>query len=361
MAGQAASAIYHARLLEETRHRLVELEAVNKISIALRVARTIDEILPLLIEETLAVFGCEAGILWLYDSDSDEIRQVVARGWFKQVMLEHPIKMNGIPKQVFITGEAYRSSEFKRGPGTLSEESFGIGDFCSHFPANWGGACIPIQSSEGSIGVLFVAVPHPRELTTSDVRLLTTLAGIAGNAIHRMRLHFQTEQHLQRLTALHVVELALGASLDLRVILGALLHDMGKMGVPDSILLKPDKLSESEWAIMRQHPQFAYDMFSKISYLKAALDIPYCHHEKWDGSGYPQGLKNEQIPLAARLFAVVDIWDALRSDRPYRKAWPEEKVLNHIRSLAGTHLDPKAVDLFCQVAAENSTDNPVLS
>ena len=135
---------------------------------------------------------------------------------------------------------------------------------------------------------------------------------------------------------------------------GALLHDMGKLGVPDHILLKPGKLTDEEWVAMRRHPQHAYDMFSSIHYLRPALDIPYCHHEKWDGTGYPRGLKGEQIPLAARLFAVVDVWDALRSDRPYRASWPQEKVLEYIRTQAGTHFDPKAVELFLQLISEKS-------
>jgi HD-GYP domain-containing protein (c-di-GMP phosphodiesterase class II) len=127
------------------------------------------------------------------------------------------------------------------------------------------------------------------------------------------------------------------------------LHDIGKLGVPDGILLKPGKLTNEEWVIMRQHPQHAYDMLSPISYLRRALDIPYCHHEKWDGSGYPRGLSGEQIPLAARLFSVVDVWDALCSDRPYRQAWSQEKVLEYISSLSGTHFDPKIVEMFLQV------------
>lgn len=129
---------------------------------------------------------------------------------------------------------------------------------------------------------------------------------------------------------------------------GALLHDIGKMGIPDSILLKPGPLDEREWAVMRQHPQFAQRMLAGIPYLLPALDIPYCHHEKWDGSGYPRGLQGEQIPLSARLFAIVDVWDALRSDRPYRQAWGEEQVLEHIHSLNNTHFDPKAVEIFMQ-------------
>jgi HD-GYP domain-containing protein (c-di-GMP phosphodiesterase class II) len=119
--------------------------------------------------------------------------------------------------------------------------------------------------------------------------------------------------------------------------------------VPDSILLKPGPLTEAEWDIMRRHPAYAYEMLAPISFLQRALDIPYCHHEKWDGTGYPRGLRGEQIPLSARVFAVIDVWDALRSDRPYRAGWPEEKVLNHLRSLAGTHFDPRVVDVFLEL------------
>lgn len=130
---------------------------------------------------------------------------------------------------------------------------------------------------------------------------------------------------------------------------GALLHDMGKLGIPDSILHKPDKLTEEEWAMMRKHPQLAYDMLYPVEYLRPALDIPYCHHEKWDGSGYPRGLKGEDIPLVARMFAVVDVWDALTSDRPYRRAWTNENALAYIREQSGQHFDPQVVDLFFKV------------
>ena len=127
---------------------------------------------------------------------------------------------------------------------------------------------------------------------------------------------------------------------------GALLHDMGKLGVPDHILLKPGKLTEEEWEVMRKHPQFVYDMLSEIHYLKPALDIPYCHHEKWDGTGYPRGLQGEEIPLAARIFTVADVWDALTSDRPYRKAWPIGQALDYIKEQSGRHFDLRAVKAF---------------
>jgi len=162
----------------------------------------------------------------------------------------------------------------------------------------------------------------------------------------------ETEGHTQRVTEM-TVKLARTFGLSdaelVQVRWGALLHDIGKMGVPDGILLKPGLLTDKEWVSMKKHPGFAYDMLSPIHYLRNAIDIPYCHHEKWDGSGYPRGLKGTKIPLAARIFAVVDVWDALRSDRPYRPAWAADKVREHIRSSAGTHFDPQVVDVFMQM------------
>lgn len=136
---------------------------------------------------------------------------------------------------------------------------------------------------------------------------------------------------------------------------GALLHDIGKMAIPDAILNKPGALNEEEWELMRKHPQLALDMLSEIEYLKPALDIPYCHHEKWDGSGYPRRLKGNEIPLAARIFAVVDVWDALRSDRPYRSAWEDEKVIEYIRQEKGKHFDPLVVEKFLEVLNQRTS------
>ena len=127
---------------------------------------------------------------------------------------------------------------------------------------------------------------------------------------------------------------------------GALLHDIGKMGIPDTILKKPGPLTEDEWTIMRQHPEYARQFLAHIDYLVPSLDIPYCHHEKWDGSGYPRGLKGEEIPLAARIFAVVDVFDALTSDRPYRKAWGKREALDYISEQTGKHFDPQIPPAF---------------
>lgn len=166
----------------------------------------------------------------------------------------------------------------------------------------------------------------------------------------------ETEGHAQRVTEMTLaLARALGVSEDelMHIERGALLHDIGKMGVADSILLKPGPLTDDEWQIMRRHPGYAYDMLLPIDYLKPALAIPYCHHEKWDGTGYPRGLKGEEIPFAARIFAVIDVWDALRSDRPYRKGWPEEQVRAHLLAGSGTHFDPQIVEVFLRQPALN--------
>ena len=159
----------------------------------------------------------------------------------------------------------------------------------------------------------------------------------------------ETQQHSEQVTKL-AVQLAQRMGLsgnDLtNIYRGALLHDVGKIGVPDYILRKPGKLTETEWVEMRKHPQYAYEMLVQINYLRSAIDIPYCHHEKWDGSGYPRGLKGEQIPLVARIFTVADVWNAMISERIYRKAIPEEEVLRYIVENRGTYFDPQVVDAF---------------
>lgn len=165
----------------------------------------------------------------------------------------------------------------------------------------------------------------------------------------------ETEGHTLRVTDLSV-KLARNMGINEGELLfirrGALLHDIGKLGVPDSILHKTSSLTDEEWKVMRQHPQFAYDMLYPIEYLRPALDIPYCHHEKFDGSGYPRGLKGEQIPLSARIFAIVDVWDAITSDRPYRPAWDKETALEYIKAESGKHFDPKVVEAFLKMMKE---------
>ncbi len=159
----------------------------------------------------------------------------------------------------------------------------------------------------------------------------------------------ETEGHTLRVTEVTVALARLAGMSEAQIVhvrRGALLHDIGKMGVPDHILLKPDQLTEDEWEKMRRHPGFAYDLLHPIEYLRPALAIPRFHHERWDGTGYPDGLAGDTIPLEARLFAVADVWDAVTHDRPYRPAWPEDDAIQHIRDGSGNHFDPQAVELF---------------
>lgn len=196
-------------------------------------------------------------------------------------------------------------------------------------------------------------VEEREKLNNTNNELLEAYEETIAGWSHAMDLRdHETEGHSERVTELTLkMARMFGMSEEelVHVRRGALLHDMGKLGIPDSILQKADALNEEEWEFMRKHPQFAYDMLHPIEYLQPAVEIPYCHHEKWDGTGYPRGLKHEEIPIAARLFAVVDVWDALTSDRPYRSAWKKEDALNYIREQSGKYFDPQVVDLFFKV------------
>jgi putative nucleotidyltransferase with HDIG domain len=168
--------------------------------------------------------------------------------------------------------------------------------------------------------------------------------------VHALEMRDQeTEGHTRRVVKM-TVDLARQVGIDEEEIenirRGALLHDIGKISIPDSVLLKPGTLNEREWELMHRHPEYALKLLEPIEYLRPILDIPYCHHEKWDGSGYPRKLTGEQIPLAARIFAVIDVWDALTSNRPYRPAWSKEKALEYIMDQKGRHFEPRVADEF---------------
>ena len=525
--------------------RLAELEAVSKISTALRAAQTVEEMLPVLLEVTIDVLQVENAAIWLYDPSLNQVRIEAYRGYGRREGLPPPPPERpgeGIAGFVFDSGKPDLMHDIRNDPRLPESVRRTI-------PPDISQATAPIKAEDRVVGVFSVSAQPPRKLTPTVLHLLLTLSEIAGNAIHRTRLHEQTNLRLRHLAALRQVDIAITAGFDLlgtldavlaqvvealevdtaavlvldpasrtlhfaagrgfqspaaehtrlrlgegtagraaleratvhiadlrndpefirtalirsegfvsyscaplvtkgqvkgvlevfhrspfepdqewrdflaalagqtaiaienstlfaslqrstdelvmaydatiegwsraldlrdketeghtqrvtemtlalarayglgdqelaQIRWGALLHDIGKMGVPDAILLKPGPLTEEEWAIMKRHPTFAFEMLSPIRYLRHALDIPYCHHEKWDGSGYPHGLKEEQIPIAARLFAVVDVWDALRSDRPYRKGWSEDDVLTHIEELSGSHFDPKAVEVFLRL------------
>ncbi|MBN2044320.1 MAG: HD domain-containing protein [Anaerolineales bacterium] len=240
----------------------------------------------------------------------------------------------------------------------------------------------PLLLKKQAIGAFIVGTTSQvREFNSSEIDLCNILSSQAAFAIANAKLYTETQQALLALSRAYEETLqGWSQMIDLRdqitdehtrrvvdltvhlarrmnfpeneiahIRRGALLHDIGKIGIPDAILQKPDKLTENEWVVMRTHPEIAYQVLSQIEYLKPALDIPYCHHEKWNGIGYPRKLKGEEIPLSARIFAVVDVFDALTSDRPYRKAWSKEKALNYLKDQSGKHFYPDAVEAFLEM------------
>lgn len=189
-----------------------------------------------------------------------------------------------------------------------------------------------------------------RELQRSNVELSmaydATIEGLSRALDLRDK---ETEEHTRRVSDTTVklaAQLGVGDSNLVHIRRGAILHDIGKVAIPDRILFKPGPLAEDEWNIMRRHPGIAVDLLSSVSYLAPALEIPHWHHEKWDGTGYPDRLRGEAIPYAARLFALVDVYDALTSNRPYRKAWSKKETLKYIEGQSGIHFDPAIVPKF---------------
>lgn len=249
------------------------------------------------------------------------------------------------------------------------------------------GLYVPMKIGDQITGVISIESELPDAFTETDERLISTLAAQAAITLDNIRLFedlqksndrlFQayddtiegwsnaldlrdkeTEGHTLRVTTLTeelAREMGIPDSDMIHIHRGSLLHDIGKMGVPDRILLKPDKLTDDEWVIMREHPVYAYNLISRIKFLQPALDIPHHHHERWDGSGYPDGLKGKQIPLAARIFAIIDVFDALTSDRPYRPAWSRDKAINYIREQSGSQFDPKVVEMFMKLIGTTSS------
>jgi PAS domain S-box-containing protein/putative nucleotidyltransferase with HDIG domain len=329
-----------ARDITERRQKEQELETVALISAALRKAQLRNEMLSIILNELLSLMKADGAAFALRDPASGEAVIELAAGEFAPGTGERLAPGEGVSGHVILTGQPYLNNEAR------NELRFSRPDLLENVRAV---ACVPLIAREATIGALWMG--RTGSISEHDLRLLAAIADMAANAIQRMTLYEQTQRdalelalaydstiegwshaldlrdketegHTLRVTEM-TLRLARAAGLTedelAHVRRGALLHDIGKMGVPDAILLKPDKLTDAEWVVMRQHPIYAYKLLSPIAYLQPALDIPYCHHEKWDGSGYPSGLKGEQIPMAARLFAIVDVWDALRSDRPYRQ------------------------------------------
>ena len=367
----AAIAIRRMLLSEQIGRRLQQSLALSEIDQAIISTSNMAVSLDVLLLHTTEQLKVDAAGVWFFNPSSQELEFVTGRG-FRSSAFEsiEPLHLGeGLAGHAALERRTiYVPNLAGRDDNPRLAQALAVEPFVSYY-------AVPLIVKEQIKGVLELFHRTEHESSEEWQRFLNALANQAAIAIDNSSLFNdlqqsnteltraydatiqgwsraldlrdkETEGHTQRVTELTVKlgrQFGLSEEELVHVRRGALLHDIGKMGVPDGILLKPGPLTDEEWIKMRKHTTFAYEMLSPIHYLQTALDIPYCHHEKWDGTGYPRGLSGDQIPFAARLFAVIDVWDALTSDRPYRAAWPEEKVLDHIRSLVGTHFDPQIV------------------
>jgi putative nucleotidyltransferase with HDIG domain len=369
------NSIHRMYLHEQTIKQLERLAALRSIDLAISSVFDLQITLTILINEVIKQLNVDAASVLLIQAGSGRLEYVAGQGFYtrkieatsqrigqgnasRAVIERHIIE---VPDLTNYTGKFMRAQ-------LLVEE-----DFVSYY-------AVPLISKGEVKGVLEIFNRSRLNPDGEWLDFLETLGGQTAIAIENsilfqdlQRSNFElalaydatiegwsraldlrdseTEGHTQRVTDLTLRlarKMGLGEDRLILIRRGALLHDIGKMGVPDHILLKPEELTEAEQQIMRQHPQLAYDMLEPIAYLRDALNIPYCHHEKWDGTGYPRGLSGTQIPLEARLFSIVDVWDAITTDRPYRKGWPRQEALKYIREQSGKDFDPKMVEIFLQ-------------
>ncbi len=379
LSNSLATAIENKKNQEQVKKQLDRLAALHSIDLAIKGSTDLHAVLNIFLDSVTRQLKVDAVDVLLYNSSLLSYDFAAGRGFTTRAIENRDLRQGkSLAERVILERhivQINRLSDMQTSPAF--EAMCHAEGFAAYFGA-------PLIVKGEVRGVLEIYHRAPFTPDSEWIDYFETLAGQAAIAIDNaelfaglqrsnieLRLAYdatiegwsqmvdlrdkETEGHTQRVAEV-TVELArrmeiAGADL-IHVRRGALLHDIGKIGVPDHILFKPGPLNDDEWTIMRKHPQYAYDILSSINYLQKALDIPYCHHEKWDGTGYPRGLKGERIPIAARLFAAVDVWDALRSDRPYRKAWQEEKVWDYLREQAGIHFDPKVVNTFLGLLRE---------
>jgi PAS domain S-box-containing protein len=383
-AHQAAVAIENARLYERGESQIRQLTVLRDIDSAISSSFDLRVTLNLLIGYAAKELGTDAAAILLYNSDLKSLSLYTNTGFSRKHNFpsSHIRIGEGLAGRVILKRKVVHVANLNNlteySPGEYIKEE----NFNSYFG-------IPLIAKGQIKGVLELYTRTEYYPDTDWLNFLHTLAGQAAIAIDNVQMFKNLQRSNQELILAYDTTLAgWGRALELRdketrghtdrvgeltlelarrigvegqdltnIMRGTLLHDIGKMGIPDEILHKPGTLTEEEWQIMRQHPQYAHDLIYPIPYLRPALDIPYAHHERWDGSGYPRGLKGEEIPLAARIFAVVDIWDALLNERVYRKAWPEGKVIDYLKNAAGIELDPDVVEIFLEMIQEDQYRN----
>jgi PAS domain S-box-containing protein len=361
---------------ERIERQLRRLSALHTIDVAISSSFDLRVSLNVLLEQVTNLLDVDAASVLLLHPQLNMLEYAAGRGF----------RGSGITHMSMRLGEDYagRSAlerrlvsipNLKKVIGSYGEaELIAQEDFVAYY-------AVPLIAKGKVKGVLEIFHRSTLDPDSEWIDFLETLSGQAAIAIdnaesfdgmHRMNIELsvaydatiegwsraldlrnkETEGHTHRVTEMTLrLAAAMGVSEAefMHIRRGALLHDVGKMSIPDGILQKTEPLIDEDWEIIRQHPQSAYDMLSSVTFLRPALEIPYYHHERWDGTGYPQGLKGESIPLAARIFAVAEVWDALHSDRPYRTAWTDEQAVDYIRTQAGIFFDPHVVDVFFRV------------
>jgi putative nucleotidyltransferase with HDIG domain len=364
---------------EKIKLQLKRLDALRTIDMAITGSLDLHITLNILLDQITNMLGITTADVLILNPETNMLGYAAGRGFFTDA-LQHTELMIGkgfagraalerrtitVPdinevKNGFVQSDLIRQENFVTYvavPLIAKNKIKGVLELFHRQPFTFDRECLDFLESlalQAAIAIDNATLFNDLERSNTDLLIAydTTIEGWSKALDMRDR---ETEGHSQRVarkTTSIAREMGVKDSDLVHVKRGALLHDMGKIGIPDSILYKPGPLTEEERKIMHRHPVYAYEMLSSIPFLRPALDIPYCHHEKWDGTGYPRGLKGDKIPLAARIFAVVDVWDALTSDRFYRTAWPKEKALEHIRFSSITHFDPKVVEIFSKILPE---------
>lgn len=367
-----------AHLNAQLERRLQHLQALRRIDMAITNAIDVGLALDIFLEQVQADLQVEAAGVLLYDPHGQRLEPRAARGF------DAPLATDRVRLGEGLAGQAALDQRTVHVPDLRSEPRGGAIVAPEHqdgYVAYW---AVPMLTKGQLQGVIELYARRPLVPDAEWFEFLETFADQGAIAVESAQLFRSLERsnvelqlaydrtiegwayaldlkdeetagHSKRVTQL-TVRMAQRVGMDAKQLVhvqrGALLHDIGKMGVPDSILLKRGPLTDAERDEMRRHTVYAYELLSPIDFLRPALDIPYAHHEKWDGTGYPRGLVGEQIPLAARIFAIVDVYDALTSDRPYRGAWTHEATLEYVQAHAGSHFDPDLAKVFLEMIRE---------
>ena len=366
----------------ETQKQLDRINALRKIDLAVLSSFDLRLTLTVSIDQIVDQLGVDAADVMLLDPASTSLTFAAGRGFHRAAIERSKLRLGegyasrvALEQRLIHIPDLAHDDRFTR-RSLLEGEDFvsyigaplvvkgkvrGVLEIFCRSPLNVSQEWLDyLEILTGQIAIAVDNATLFKDLQRSNSELMlayeATLEGWSAALDLRDR---ETEGHTQRVTRM-TMDLAeamgMRAADLINIRRGALLHDIGKMGVPDYILNKPDKLTDEEWQHMRMHAVYAFNLLSNITYLRDALDIPYCHHEKWNGTGYPRGLKGEEIPLAARIFAVADVYDALTSNRPYRKGWPPKRALEYIQEQSGSYFDPKVVDFFLAMVNQNGQE-----